>query len=142
MNLFRRKDSSGRKKPLLRREAAGSEHERILLDEAQAHGKQPRGHSFRPRGGFLNFLGGWHRRHRNKEPEDVIHLTETSKGMGVVLECGRRCASSSFAHSLCPSFTTSCSPPSYVSLAGPGGSGAGLLQVTTCPAAAVTGPGR
>ncbi|XP_039111721.1 uncharacterized protein LOC120247765 isoform X2 [Hyaena hyaena] len=89
MNLFRRKDSSGRKKPLLRREAAGSEHERILLDEAQAHGKQPRGHSFRLGRGFLNFLGGWHRRHRNKEPEDVIHLTETSKGFQQLLQEGQ-----------------------------------------------------
>ncbi|XP_030895874.1 uncharacterized protein LOC115944543 isoform X2 [Leptonychotes weddellii] len=86
MDQVKRKGCCGKKKPRLKGKA-GSEHQQILPSEAQGHPRQqPKGHPPKPRRKIAKFLGVFH---RNKEPQNVVHLTETSKGFFELVQEGQ-----------------------------------------------------
>ncbi|XP_077910377.1 uncharacterized protein LOC118540371 isoform X1 [Halichoerus grypus] len=86
MDRVKRKGRWGKKKPRLEGKEAGSEHQQILPSEAQGPPRQqPKGHPPKPRRKIAKFLGVFH---RNKEPQNVVHVTETSKGFFELVQEG------------------------------------------------------
>ncbi|XP_045633124.1 uncharacterized protein LOC123779253 isoform X2 [Ursus americanus] len=87
MDWVKRKGRWGEKKPRLEGKEAGSEHQQMLPSEAQGHRRQqPKGHPPKPKRRIVGLLGTLH---RNKRPQDAVHLTEISKGFSELVQEGQ-----------------------------------------------------